>query len=170
MSRLKSPSTFINFFFQCVLLLFLSFTCAQSLLGPPIFDIPWRAGHSACIISNYMVIFGGVTSSSIDIFTNPAASNDVIVWNLVDEQWYRPSITAVAGSTIPLPQKFVPCIGFPNGKMFVLMANTTMDQTNVAKNIAVLDVTQWNWQDVNTYKFVENRVFGVDSWAMEMTG
>ncbi|CAG8655558.1 11519_t:CDS:2, partial [Paraglomus brasilianum] len=96
-----------------------------------------------------MVIFGGVTSSSIDIFTNPAASNDVVVWNLADGQWYRPSITAVAGSTIPVPQKFVPCVGFSTGQMFVLMANTT-DQTNVAENIAVLDVTRWNWRETTT--------------------
>ncbi|CAG8524396.1 10832_t:CDS:2 [Paraglomus brasilianum] len=96
-----------------------------------------------------MVIFGGV--SSIDIFTNSAATNDVEVWDLASKQWYRPSITAAAGSTIPLPQKFVPCVGFPNtaGKMFVLMANTT-DQANVAKNIAVLDLIQGNWQEITT--------------------
>ena len=166
MYRLKSPSTFMTrlnlissiffylspFFFLFVFLPSLSFTRAQSLLGPPIFDIPWRAGHSACITSNYMVIFGGVTSSSIDIFTNPAASNDVVVWNLADGQWYRPSITAVAGSTIPVPQKFVPCVGFSTGQMFVLMANTT-DQANVAKNIAVLDLIQGNWQEITTCKF-----------------
>ncbi|CAG8662815.1 1169_t:CDS:2, partial [Paraglomus occultum] len=76
----------------------------------------------------------------------PAASNNVLVWNLVDEQWYRPSITAIAGSTIPLPQKFAPCVEFPTGKMFVLIANTT-DQT---KNAAVLDVTQWSWQEITT--------------------
>ncbi|CAG8453114.1 5629_t:CDS:2 [Paraglomus occultum] len=94
-----------------------------------------------------MVIFGGVTSPSVDIFTNPAATNDVQVFDIVSLNWYKPSITAAAGSTIPLPQKFVPCVGFSTGEMFVLMANTNY---NAANNIAVLDLMQQTWQEITT--------------------
>ncbi|CAG8595341.1 3865_t:CDS:2 [Paraglomus brasilianum] len=160
MSRLKSSSTFtihstvisssslhhlsLFFFLLLVFLPPLPFTYAQSALGQPTSDISWRAGHSACIISNYMVLFGGVTSSSVDFFTTSAATNDVVVWGISDQRWYKPGITAVAGSAVPLPQKFVPCVSL-SGKMFVLIANST-DQS-VAKDIAVLDGTFWNWQD-----------------------
>ncbi|CAG8498130.1 9737_t:CDS:2 [Paraglomus occultum] len=162
MSRLKSPPTFtihstlisssplhhLSLFFFLVFLLPISFTYAQSSLGQPTTDISWRAGHSACIISNYMVLFGGVTTSSVDIFTNPVASNDVVVWSVSDQHWYKPNITAVAGSTIPLPQKFVPSNCLSNGKMYVLIANST-DQ-NIQKEIAVLDTNYWNWQESTT--------------------
>src|SRR5690349_6138046 len=99
MSRLKSSLTFminpnlLSLFLHpslfLFLFIFLSFTYAQSSpSGPPTTDISWRAGHSACLISTWMVIFGGVTSPSVDIFTNPAATNGVQVFDMVFLRWY----------------------------------------------------------------------------------
>ncbi|KAG9292138.1 hypothetical protein G9A89_005282 [Geosiphon pyriformis] len=105
-------------------------------------SIPWRAAHSAVMIQDSMIIFGGVSSSNI--FDDPMGSNQVMVWNAQTFSWYLPQVNAQNEASV-LPQKFVPAVQLTSGgKALMLLSNVT-GSNPIQSQLARLDVNFWSW-------------------------
>ncbi|CAG8472090.1 10568_t:CDS:2 [Ambispora gerdemannii] len=92
------------------------------------------------MIKDYMVIFGGIPGSSVDIYKGygGAVTNNVYVWNAKTQYWIVPNIQG----SIPSGQKFAPAVtAQADNTMLVQLTNATSAQGSLAK----LDTSSWTW-------------------------
>lgn len=120
-----------------------------SQLGPNTTSITWHAGHSAVMINNWMVLYGGVTSTAG--WMDASGTTDILVWDYNTAMWYTPQTKVEAGALPMFGQKFAPAVNLPaNGKLLVLASNTTNGGETGA--VQVLDTNFWNWLEPPTSK------------------
>jgi serine/threonine protein kinase len=101
-----------------------------------------RAFHSAVVIGDYMIIYGGIFDTETNKPLSATASEELIVFDIINKKWYRPKVTNNAPA-----MKFHSATTASNYKMYVYNSNYN------GSTIYILDISSWTWstfQDGNT--------------------
>ncbi|CAG8546684.1 6578_t:CDS:1, partial [Ambispora leptoticha] len=105
-------------------------------------NIPLLAAHSAAMVKNNMVIFGGIEISNGigDIYNNYSVggTNQLYVWNADAHQWSAPKVQG----SIPLAQKFAPAVTTQSDN--IIMVQLT-NANSAAESLVKLDTSGWTW-------------------------
>ncbi|KAJ1976916.1 hypothetical protein H4R35_002497 [Dimargaris xerosporica] len=132
-------------------------THAASDLGSPV-NPQWRAFHCATAAREnppYLLFHGGITKfKGADPFKQPGSS-DLVLFNLDQNRWYRPSLPNAPTAD----QKLHACT-LDTG-MSQAYVYTPFTNTNTTSQIEVLDTTHWSWSNPDQTGLVPDARIGL---------